>query len=182
MMPFVFKRADDVVGARDASVNVCFTTTNNVVSRLIRFFTRSKVSHSVITYRDSVLGRVMVMEANWNGFRNVPWSLWKKKNVIVARYSLMGKPARSVTRSLGEQADYLGTGYDYTALISLVLRRFVKRFRNPFGSSSKFFCSESVATFLSSVGVAGVDDPSGWTPDDVWRLVAADEENFHREE
>jgi len=163
------------------SINVCFSTTDSLISKIVRWITRSEVSHCMITYRDETFDRVMVLEADWFGFSNVPWSVWKRKNTLLERHSIIKVDEQKTTISLSKLVDYLGSGYDYKGIISLSLRRFLKRFKNPFQSSSKLFCSESVVMFLEDFGVVS-DDCSSYTPQDVLELVRNNEGFFKKEE
>jgi hypothetical protein len=124
----------------------------------------------------------MVMEADWTGYRNIPWARWRKKNIMVARYSLTGVSEEDTRLALCEQADYLGTSYDYTTILGLVLRRFWKRTKNPLNNTKKYFCSESVIEFLNDCTVTVEKRPQDWTPRDVWELVKDSPRSFNREE
>ena len=152
------------------SVNVAFSTTNSLLSRVIRWFTRSSVSHSLITFRDATLDKVFVMEANGRGFMLVPWAKWRKHNTLIARYSIDVDENVKMS-SLRAVADHLGAEYDYVSLLGFLWRRFVSRTRNPLDNGKKLVCSEAVARFLNGIkfdeGLV-FDDPSSWTPEDLY--------------
>ena len=62
-----------------------FSTTDALLSRLIRRLTRSKVSHAWLVYHDVDFDREMVMEAVGAGFRIVPLDKFARHNRIVPR-------------------------------------------------------------------------------------------------
>lgn len=151
------------------SINVCFSTSDHLFSRVIRWFTKSKVSHALITFRDETLDKTFAMEANGRGFMIVPWAKWRTGNVMVARYSL-DVPEEAQMESLRGLAEFLGSQYDYISILGFALRRFLGRMRNPFDTSSKLVCSEAVARFLHLTGVPSLqyfDDYGTWAPEDL---------------
>lgn len=151
------------------SINVCFSTTDGLFSRLIRWFTRASVSHSLITFQDETLDKVFVMEANGRGFMLVPWAKWRKHNTLVARYRL--RVAEDVQiGSLQQLAEFLGSQYDYVSLLGFIFRRFMGRMRNPLSKVSQLVCSEAVARFIHLTGDPSLrhfDDYGSWTPGDL---------------
>jgi len=128
----------------------------------------------LITFYDETLDKVFVMEANGRGFMLVPWSKWRKSNTLVARYSISVLEGSKID-SLRLLAAHLGAQYDYLSLLGFLWRRFVARTKNPFGSTKKLVCSEAVARFLNGIrdgqGGLGFDDPSSWTPEDLYGEV-----------
>jgi hypothetical protein len=159
------------------SINVCFTAENGVISRVIRWFTRARVSHALITFYDVTLKRVFVMEANGRGFMLTPWTKWRQSNTLYARYELtLEKGVQN--EALYAVGGHLGAQYDYVGIISFALRRVCSRFANPWASSSKMFCSEAVALFLKEAGIDPFNEPEDWTPGDLLRAIEKDA-RFH---
>lgn len=153
------------------SINVCVSTSNSIFSRVIRWFTRSQVSHAFLTFYDETLGRVFVMEANGRGFMLVPWSNWKKHNTVVARFSLK-TPEVQQLHALQRLSNLLGATYDYVSVLGFVLRRFRRRMRNPLNDAAKLICSEVVARFLFDTGdplLLVFAESETWTPEDILR-------------
>ena len=151
------------------SINIAFSTTNSLLSRAIRWFTRSEVSHAIITFRDDTLGKVFVMEANGRGFMLVPWSKWRTHNTMIARYRVGVEPELQL-ESLRSLAEMLGAEYDYKSLFAFLLRRFSSRMKNPLDSSNKLICSEAVAKFLYGTlhdDMKVFSDYGTWTPEDL---------------
>ena len=166
----------------DHSISICFSTTDNLVSRAVRWFTQSDMSHCYITFRDQTLDRVMIMESDWGGFTMVPWdSPTIKGKQLIARYTINAEEAVQVEAVRG-LVDFLGTGYDYMSLVALAIRRLRKGFERPFTSPTKLICSESVVKFINACGVADLPKPHMWTPQDVYTFVSTNPALFIRQE
>ena len=162
----------------DHSINVCFSTTDSIISRVVRWFTRSEVSHCYITYMDQTLRRVMIMEVHWKGFILVPWDAKTLKGrKLVARYSI-NVPVEDQLEALHRLTFYLGVGYDYFNLIPMALRRIRAQFQNPFNSEGRIICSESVVHFLNDCGAAKLLHPHSWTPEDLYSYVKKNPDMF----
>src|SRR6266545_2827997 len=69
-------------------VHVGFSTTGHLLSRLVRRFTRSRVSHCVVVYKSQVFAQEMVLEASGKGYRIVAWRRWDSSNRLIALYRL----------------------------------------------------------------------------------------------
>lgn len=143
---------------RTPGINVCFSTTNHLSSRIIRAITRSPVSHALLTYRDATLGKVMVLEAVGDGFHVVPWSRWRKTNTLVERYELAISTDVQLA-ALREISELLGQGYDYLGALGWLSKRW-RVHRNPLESRTRLFCSEVVALYLRRCEISGIGDPS----------------------
>ena len=163
------------------NISVCFSTTNHLVSRVIRFVTRSEVSHALLTYQDETLGKVMVLEAVGVGFRMVPWTKWRQGNTLVARFGVVrGAPGEAISqevqvRALQALAGLLGEEYDTLGALGYVFKRLFKyafkKLRNPFQSPHKLFCSEAVALFLRYLKLLPEKlDPAFQSPGDLLSL------------
>jgi len=148
------------------SINVCFSTADGFFSKMIRWFTRSKVSHSLITYKDEGLDKVLVLEANGRGFMLTPWAKWSESHTLVVRCR-MNLPINAHRTSIQDLANFLGSQYDYLSLLGFALRRFFGRMVNPFNDRRKLVCSEAVARFLHGAGLPGYREYGTWTPEDL---------------
>jgi len=189
------------IDAQLASINVCFSTTNHLLSRTIRTFTCSPVSHAVITFRSRTLNRVMVMQASGHGYQIVPWSRWAQQNILVARFRLLVDEDDQLL-ALRAMARRLGDGYDRRGLLGflpLLWFRLVDwirsrwrvqrqgrgpdtaswrpRFHNWLDNPNRLFCSEAVAEFLSYAGFAEeFEHPSDWSPENLLEFARAEDE------
>jgi hypothetical protein len=164
------------------SLNICFSTTDGLLSRWIRWYTGAPVSHAAITFRSLSLDKVMVMEASGSGFRLLPWRKWAPHNRLAARFRL-DVPIGRLRAALQHIADRLGDGYDSRGLFG-----FVPRFRdklvatdrgrrprhNLLDDPSRVFCSEAVAEFLLHAGFDELTDPSAWSPADLYWFACGD--------
>ena len=155
---------------RVRSLNLCFSTTDGLLSQWIRWYTASPVSHAVITFRSELLDKVMVMEAHGSGYRVVPWRLWERENTLTTRFTI-DLPQDVQLEALQRMADHIGAAYDTRGLFGFVPRfreRVRVRARNALDTPDKLFCSEAVATFLAYAGFAGFDQPCDWSPADLY--------------
>ena len=142
------------------------------VSKTIKFFTRSKVSHVGIVLEISEQGRVMVMEST---------SLGGKKGVQVNRLSqrldqykgeLWWLPLNKDVKESMDMAAFWhflweqdGKKYDTWQAIKSALPSFIRR-----EHFDKFFCSELVAGALEAAEAIPELNASEMTPDDVVEL------------
>lgn len=143
---------------------IAFSTSDGFVSKAIRCFTGSKVSHCFFVYWDEDFQRDMVMEATKGGFRIVPFAHYVDQVVEIIT------PAHDVDPGLKAAVDWLGTAYDYTGLIGMIfveVGRWLKRkWKNPLQSAHAMFCSEVVLRSLQSANYPGADklDPGSTDP------------------
>jgi hypothetical protein len=138
------------------NVTVGFSTTNKLISRCIRWFTRSPCSHAWIAFDDEVLGLRVVLQAESWGYELRPWDRWRKENILVAEFIPHGPP---LDKSLKWIATFLGSRYDYRAAFFAGLWRWFGRFlRGKFNSPSKLMCSEGVVRFLQHARYEAVAD------------------------
>ena len=159
------------------AVHVCFSVGPGWLSRAVRWFTRARVSHTCIAYRDPVLHRPMVVEAGGAGFVLVPWRRWVQANRLVAWYDVQAAPCRQLgaLRTLTER---VGDGYDTAGALGLAARRWLGAYRNPIERPDRLFCSEAVATYLDLLGLALDRPPADYTPGDLLALCERRPEYF----
>ncbi len=155
-----------------------FSTTDALFSRIIRWMTRSRVSHAFLVYSDVDFDREMVMEAVGAGFRIVPLDKFAKHNRIVDVVT----PRHPIDEGLKAAVDWLGEGYDTRGLLGMgllllsrALRRRTRRVRNLLASPRALFCSEAVARACLACRYPGFDrDPETTTPQDLYAFFAAE--------
>jgi hypothetical protein len=158
-------------------VRVGFSTTNALLSRLVRRLSRSKVSHAFLVYRDVDFEREMVMEAVGAGFRIVPLEKFAKHNTLVRIFT----PRHPLDEGLKAAVDWLGEGYDAPGLIGmglLLLARLLRlrvRTRNLLARSRSLFCSEAVALACRASRYPGFSfEPETTTPEDLFAFFSAE--------
>lgn len=124
------------------------TSRTSWISRIIRWFTASAVSHCFIVYYDDEWKRDMVMESEGGlggAVRIVPFETIKGIVTLVT-------PKHDIEIGMFKMADRLGQMYDYGGLFGMawvILGRWLKKkWSNPWQSSRAMFCSELVAQVL----------------------------------
>jgi len=159
------------------TVRVGFSTSNRLVSRVIRLVTKSKVSHVWLLVSDSFLGTDMVMHATMGGFQMLGYEAFKKTHKVVAILDLQ----HPVDEGIRKAIPLLGFGYDYTGLFGagfVIIGRWLKRkWKNPFQAPSKLFCSEIVTFVLQEGGLPGSEslDQSGSNPEILLDLLSTNQ-------
>lgn len=139
-----------------SNVTIGFSTTNNWLSAIIRWVTRSPCSHAWLAFDDQTMGTRLVMQAEAWGFEVRPWDRWRRENKLVAEFRPIGPV---LDNSLKWIATYLGSRYDYRAAFLAGLWRWLGRgLRGKFNDPTKLMCSEGVVRFLQHAGYQSVAD------------------------
>jgi len=140
------------------------------MSGLIRWFTKSKVSHAWLLFDDTFFGLQMVLEATEVGFRVLPFANFQAEgNDIVA----VVQPAAPLEDGLKDAAQWLGESYDFVGLFGtsfVLLGRWLHRkWKNPLASPHAMFCSEAVTRVLQAANYPGSEAlvPASTTPQDL---------------
>lgn len=156
------------------AVKIGFSTRkNNWTSKIIRWFTRSKVSHVWLLFDDPIRGQVVMEAERGPGLEETPWE-WFPKDEIVA----MVDPIVPLDKAVETAKARLGEKYDVDGLFGMAFvmvgRWFHVKLRNPLHNSHELFCSEAVAMVLQDAGYPGMEgkDPTSMSPEDVYELVA----------
>jgi len=127
-------------------ITIGFSTTNKLISRFIRWITRSPVSHAWIAFDDHCLQTRLVMQAESWGYEVRPWKRWKRENTLVAEFEPTGPP---LEENLVWIAQFLGAKYDYrSAIWSGLWRWFGRWVRGKFHTPGKLMCAEATIRFL----------------------------------
>jgi hypothetical protein len=141
-----------------------FSTSENFISKAIRWFSRSEVSHAWISFDCAELGLKLIMHATSGGYKLNQWKRWHKGNKIVAQFVC----SEDLSDGLLKMAKQLDRDYDYLSVIMLMPRRWLgKLFRNPIHNWKKLHCSEAVVRLLQVHGFAKHLDPESTTPGDL---------------
>ena len=152
---------------------ILFSTTTNLISRIIRWFTDSPVSHCSLLYFDVDFGQEMVLESTLEGVRIIPYEVFKQHNNIV-RVFIPETPLKQGFAKVGEK---LGTFYDFAGLLGMLWvllgRWFKRKFKNPWDNPQALFCSEFVAQVLRWSYYPGTEYwvPENMTPADLYRFL-----------
>lgn len=147
-----------------SKITIGFSASNSIIGRIIRWFTKGRVSHAYATYYSETLQNVFVIEATFWGYKLTPHNKWIKKNKIVAEF----KCSRDLSSGLIHVSKWLGGTYDFWSALGLGARRwFGKLYRNPFRDPNKLHCSEAVTLLLHGAKLAEDLDPESTTPEDL---------------
>ncbi len=151
-------------------VIVGFSTTNLLISKIIRKLTRSNVSHSWISYYDKTLNQRMVMQAELFGFEVIPFDRWIRKNTFVRAFVVENN-----NNALAQIASFIGEEYDVKSILRLAIKKiFGKVWRKPYKNPLKLMCSEAVLRFLQFTGEFPELDPEEIEPGELMRLLEED--------
>lgn len=155
-----------------SEASIVFSTTGGLFGRLIRWFTRSRVSHVGIA---TVLHDVpVVIHADFGGVQVMLWSRFVRENEPVVSFTPKGIDFEGAILSAVSE---VGEAYDYAGIIGyvavMVARRWGRRIANPFAGAKATVCSELVARALRAVIPEWriLIDPEQMTPEDLLCLV-----------
>lgn len=120
-----------------------------LLSWAIKLLTKSEVSHAWFLVDDPVFGIRMVMDSYLTGLRLIPLEHFLEGNRIV----YFATPLWNLDKGLLFQAREIGDDYDLWGLagmayVSLMLRWFGMKVRNPLAKPGAMFCSEAVMQVL----------------------------------
>ena len=138
-------------------ISIGFSTTDKLVSRLVRWFTKSTVSHSFIVF--DWLGEKWVLESEWAGIQIIPLSRFMSKgNTIVDTIDLPDVSMDDLKFALQDS----GVAYDYGGLfgsIFPIIGTWLKmKWKNPWQNTKAMFCSEFIVVWLQDLGRASKAD------------------------
>jgi hypothetical protein len=152
------------------SIKIGFSNSNSLVSRIIRFFSRSNISHTWLLIQDLVGDVDLVMEAVPGGFHIITFEKFMTENSVIEVIDIgENYSEKSISRAFG----WMGRRYDYLIFLGMLYvisgRFFGKKLKNPFGSRA-INCVESIVYFLRSNQFPGADelDPGSMTPHDLY--------------
>lgn len=146
------------------AITIGFSTSDAFISRAIRWFSRSEVSHSWISFDCGELGQRLIMHATVGGYKLNHWRRWKRGNTVVAQFACREDLSDGM-RTMARQLDH---EYDYLSVIMMIPRRWLGRlFRNPVRDRRRLHCSEALVRLLQAHGFARDLDPESTTPGDL---------------
>jgi hypothetical protein len=148
-----------------APPRVGFSTSRFWYSRIIRWATRSRCSHTFIVYDSVDAGCECVFEAGHSGLYPVPMARWLEQgNVLVALYQPHADWTEAVRWALVELD---GEPYAWGALLGMAFVKlaawFKRKARNPMLSAKANFCSEANCIIGERVPEPGLLLPPGET-------------------
>lgn len=161
----------------DTNVRIGFSTSSSLISRVIRFFTRGKASHTYFLL-DFERWKI-VIGADWNGVVAQSKKRFEEAgNKTLAIFSSQDLDF-DLDRGMPFLMDRLDVGYDYLGLFGMafveVASWFGKRIENPWGSPYKQFCSEAAGEMLRHINFPGSEvlNPRSLDPNELWNFLQA---------
>lgn len=153
-------------------IKLGFSTTNKILSRLVRWFTKSKVSHCFVIFE--WLGEEWVLESEWAGIQIVPMSSFMaRQNIIVETIELPDVTMEDLKPALKDA----GVPYDYSGLFGSIFpiigHWFKMRWSNPWNNSKAMFCSEFIVKWFQEMGFEPANNlvPEDTTPDQLLKVL-----------
>lgn len=137
-------------------IKIGFSThKHNLLSAVIRWFTKSEVSHCWLLVDDPFFGAPMVLEASEVGLRLTNYADFKKANDVV----FLVETPFPLDAGVHDAWGWLGSAYDFGGLFGMsfvMLGRWLKqKWGNPFASKSARFCSEAIVQILQDAKYPG---------------------------
>ena len=152
-----------------------FSTSRAWYSRIIRYLTGAKVSHTFLLLRGALLGEDMVLEASMLGFTLRTFSAFKTAgNQIVS----LRTPKVPLDGATLYALQWLDKFYDYTGLLGMgwveLGKHFKRQWSNPLHTPNALFCSESVAKILQLASYPGAEylSPESTSPADLLEFLS----------
>ena len=131
-----------------------FSTTNKALSRLIRWFTRSKASHAYLRF--TVAGEELVLHSTRHGINFDHYSKFKSHNKVVKEYRILVDEATE-TEGLRAALRLIDQPYDFLSIAGfawvLACRSIGLKVKAPFRNRAAYHCSEFGLTILRKLGL-----------------------------
>lgn len=160
-------------------ISIVFTASENLLARLVRWITRSTVSHVMIEYPSAMWGGKWVAESSVTGVRKVPAE--KAKKHVMAEFRCKFRS----NEGLQKISKYFGQFYDVGGLFVvgwyvIIWRWFKRKVKKPLNNTDGQFCSELVARFFMSQKLPNTEkwDPELITPADLLKYCTDNPELF----
>ena len=155
-------------------VSVCFSTTNSLASRVIRWLTSSNVSHVYLKIFDQTLGTYMVLHSDWDGIQFDLFEKFSINNFTVEEFEIDDP---RLDGAIQKNLWHLGKFYDYRKLISwawliMFKRWIVRKIKEPTKDPRKIICVDYILYVLNEANLTCL--PIG-------HLVTADLLKWHRD-
>jgi len=151
------------------NIRLGFSYGKGLLPKLIKFFTRSKVSHTFL-----LVDGKDVLEAGSNGFVAIDYEAWKTNNTLV----YLVDPIVPLDEGLAVAHKWIGEPYSYGKLIGfiwvLIGRRLRRRWHNPIAERHALFCSEANTRVIQASHWPGSEvlTPSSTDPQDLLTFVS----------
>lgn len=142
-------------------VRVGFSRTDTFVSKAIRWFLGSNISHTYIRYHDEFMDMDWVAHADWPGVIPIPADRFEKENVAVEEYEFE-IPKAALKFNLHR---FVGGRYDYLAIFgwawTIAFRRWLKqKIKNPIDDPKKMICVDFCLRVLNTAKITNIASTS----------------------
>lgn len=137
-------------------ISIGFSRTNGYLSKTIRWFLGSDISHVYIKIEDLFLGTTLVLHADLPGVVFEDYDLFAKKNEVIEEYTIED---RRLNKSIKKNLRLLGRRYDYMELFgwawTIAFRRwFKKKVKKPFDDPKKLICVDFAVKILNDAEIS----------------------------
>jgi hypothetical protein len=136
------------------------STSNKITSRLIRWLTRSKVSHAYVRFE--IAGEPLVIHATQDGINCDYYNHFIRHSIVVEEYDLLVDREKE-KMALAYAVKQLDHPYDFLSIAGfvwvLINKTFGRKIKNPFRNRAAYNCSEFANHVLSRAGLdtSGLD-------------------------
>lgn len=154
-------------------VTIAFFSSHLIFSRIIRWVTKSKTSHSAIGFE--IYGEQFFLHATWGGVQITPRKKVLSNHTIVAEYQVLPDIEAEVHTALARVGESYNTLGLFGYIPVLIARWFGVTLHNPFAKKGAEVCSE----FIIEVDVNNEipefvgKDPSEITPQDLENICSS---------
>jgi hypothetical protein len=152
--------------------SILFLTTNSLISKVIRFFTRSKISHTAICFE--INNEKFVLESLIDGVVLRPRSQALQNQYLIAEYEILA----NLDNELNQACKRVGEPYDklslFGFLIMMALHLIGVNIHNPLSFMSGTVCSEFIISCDTNHEIPefiGLD-PASVTPADLYNICS----------
>ncbi len=148
-----------------------FSTSNAWYSRVIRFFTKSKVSHTFLLTK--MLGEMLVFQEGPLGWGAKSFDQFKQENTVVT----LIPPEKDITAGFAKSLNQLGTPYGFIPLLGMAFvmlgRGLGWHLKNPFRFVRTPFCSARNVLVLQDSQYPGAEklDAYSTSPEDLLEFL-----------
>jgi hypothetical protein len=139
-------------------VNIGFSTTNTWISRIIRWFMKTNISHSYVRIHDDTFGVDLVLHADWPGVVIWPAQKFDKENVAIEEYEIDDIRLQASVRT---NMRLIGKKYDFLNLIGwmpvIIFKDWFKRkIRNPLDDPKRLICVDFCLHITNDAGITSL--------------------------
>ena len=136
-------------------VSICFSTTNSIASRLIRWITNGHVSHVYLKIYDETFGTDFVLHSDYDGIQIGLLEKFAINNFTLEEFSLEDP---RLDNAVKKNLWHLGKFYNYYQLFdmawAIMLKRwFVRKIKEPTKDPRKIICVDYVLYVFNDAGI-----------------------------